>query len=49
MHTYIEDVGKHEDREITVKGWLHRSRSSGKIRFLIACDGTSRHQTTVRA
>jgi asparaginyl-tRNA synthetase len=40
MHTYIEDVGKHEDREITVKGWLYNSRSSGKIRFLLVRDGT---------
>ena len=39
-HVYIEDVGKHEGEEITLKGWLHNRRSSGKIHFLIVRDGT---------
>jgi asparaginyl-tRNA synthetase len=39
-HVYIEDIGKHEGEEVTIKGWLHNRRSSGKIHFLIVRDGT---------
>jgi asparaginyl-tRNA synthetase len=39
-HVYIEDIGKHEGEEVTLKGWLHNRRSSGKIHFLIVRDGT---------
>ena len=37
---YIEDAGKHVDEEITLSGWLHHKRSSGKIQFLMIRDGT---------
>jgi asparaginyl-tRNA synthetase len=40
MHVYIEDIGQHEGQEVTLKGWLHNRRSSGKIHFLIVRDGT---------
>src|SRR6266540_4348160 len=40
MHEYIEDIGKHEGQEVTIHGWLHNRRSSGKIHFLIVRDGT---------
>ena len=40
MHTYIEDIAAHEGAEVTLKGWLHNRRSSGKIHFLILRDGT---------
>jgi asparaginyl-tRNA synthetase len=40
MHVYIEDIGQHEGEEVTVKGWLHNRRSSGKIHFLILRDGS---------
>src|SRR6266850_2404163 len=40
MHAYIEDISKHEGQEVTIKGWLHNRRSSGKIHFLILRDGT---------
>src|SRR5918912_760838 len=40
MHVYIEDIGQHEGEEVTIKGWLHNRRSSGKIHFLIVRDGT---------
>src|SRR5581483_4009665 len=40
MHVYIEDIGLHEGQEVTLKGWLHNRRSSGKIHFLIVRDGT---------
>ena len=40
MHVYIRDIGKHEGAEVTIKGWLHNRRSSGKIHFLILRDGS---------
>jgi len=40
MHVYIEDIGRHEGAAVTLKGWLHNKRSSGKIHFLIVRDGT---------
>ncbi len=40
MHVYIEDIGKHEGEEVTIKGWLSNRRSSGKIHFLILRDGS---------
>jgi asparaginyl-tRNA synthetase len=40
MHVYIEDIGKHAGEDVTIKGWLHHRRSSGKIHFLIVRDGT---------
>jgi asparaginyl-tRNA synthetase len=39
-HVYIEDIGQHEGQEVTLKGWLHNRRSSGKIHFLTVRDGT---------
>ena len=39
-HTYIEDVGKHVGSEVTLRGWVHQKRSSGKIQFIILRDGT---------
>jgi asparaginyl-tRNA synthetase len=39
-HVYIEEIGAHEGEEVTIKGWLHNRRSSGKIHFLILRDGT---------
>src|SRR5436853_4680686 len=40
MHVYIEDIGKHEGEEVTLKGCLHNRRSSGKIHFLTIRDGS---------
>lgn len=37
---YIEEVGKYEGQEVTVKGWLYNKRSSGKLKFLVLRDGT---------
>jgi len=39
-HVYIEDIGKHAGEEVTIKGWLHNRRSSGKIHFLTVRDGS---------
>lgn len=46
-HTYIEDVGKHVGQEVTLRGWVHQKRSSGKIQFLIVRDGTGYIQAVV--
>ena len=40
MQTYIEDIATHEGETVTLKGWLHNRRSSGKIHFLTVRDGT---------
>jgi asparaginyl-tRNA synthetase len=40
MNVYIEDIGKHEGQDVTIKGWLHNRRSSGKIHFLTLRDGS---------
>jgi len=40
MHAYIEDIARHEGQAVTLKGWLHNRRSSGKIHFLTVRDGT---------
>ncbi len=39
-HVYIERIGDHVGQTVTVKGWLHNRRSSGKIHFLVVRDGT---------
>ena len=38
--TYIEDIAKHEGQAVTLRGWLHNRRSSGKIHFLTVRDGS---------
>src|SRR5688572_14133001 len=40
MHTYIEKIGDRVGETVTIKGWLHNRRSSGKIHFLVVRDGT---------
>lgn len=40
MHTYIDKIGAHVGETVTIKGWLHNRRSSGKIHFLVVRDGT---------
>jgi asparaginyl-tRNA synthetase len=39
-HVYIENIGSHVGETVTIKGWLHNRRSSGKIHFLVVRDGT---------
>ena len=38
--TYIQDIAKHEGQTVTIRGWLHNRRSSGKIHFLQVRDGS---------
>lgn len=45
--TYISDVGGHEGKEVTIRGWLYNKRSSGKLWFLLVRDGTGIIQSVV--
>ncbi|HME13464.1 MAG TPA: asparagine--tRNA ligase [Candidatus Acidoferrum sp.] len=36
----IEQAGKHDGQEVTIKGWLYNLRESGKLMFPIFRDGT---------
>jgi asparaginyl-tRNA synthetase len=40
MHTTIEKIGEHVGQTVTIRGWLHNRRSSGKIHFLKVRDGS---------
>jgi asparaginyl-tRNA synthetase len=40
MLAYIEDIAQHEGQAVTIRGWLHNRRSSGKIHFLQVRDGS---------
>jgi asparaginyl-tRNA synthetase len=39
-HVAIDKIGEHAGKTVTIKGWLHNRRSSGKIHFLVVRDGT---------
>jgi asparaginyl-tRNA synthetase len=47
MHTSIADIANHDGEQVTIRGWLHNRRSSGKIHFLIVRDGTGFIQTVM--
>jgi asparaginyl-tRNA synthetase len=47
MNAYVEEVAKHEGQLVTIRGWLHNRRSSGKIHFLSIRDGTGFIQAIV--
>ena len=47
MIAHIEDIAKHESQRVTLRGWLHNRRSSGKIHFLSVRDGTGFIQAIV--
>ena len=40
MITYIENLAQHQGETVTLRGWLHKRRSSGKIHFLTVRDGS---------
>jgi len=44
---YIAEIAQHEGREVTLHGWLHARRSSGKLHFLQLRDGTGTIQCVV--
>lgn len=47
MHIFVGDLASHVDKKVTLKGWVHNMRSSGKIKFLQFRDGTGRIQAIV--
>jgi asparaginyl-tRNA synthetase len=36
----IEQAGKYDGQEVTIRGWLYNLRESGKLMFPIFRDGT---------
>ena len=47
MIAYIEDIARYDKLPVTIRGWLHNRRSSGKIHFLNLRDGTGFMQAVV--
>jgi asparaginyl-tRNA synthetase len=45
----IEDIGRHEGRSVTIRGWLYGKRSSGKVHFLQVRDGSGLVQCVMGA
>src|SRR5438094_8442748 len=43
----IEQAGKHDGQEVTLRGWLYNLRASGKLLFPIFRDGTGTIQGIV--
>ena len=46
-HTTIDGIAGHAGGQVTVRGWLHRRRSSGRIHFLTVRDGTGFVQAVI--
>jgi asparaginyl-tRNA synthetase len=46
-NVHISDLAGHVGNEVTVHGWLHNKRTSGKVAFLILRDGTGLVQVVV--
>jgi asparaginyl-tRNA synthetase len=40
MMAYIDQIARHAGEAVTLRGWLHNRRSSGKIHFLTLRDGS---------
>lgn len=47
MRVWVEDVHRHVESEVTLRGWLYGRRSSGKLHFLQVRDGTGTIQCVV--
>ena len=44
---HVADIAQHEGKEVTLHGWLHNRRASGKLHFLQVRDGTGTIQCVV--
>ena len=44
---HIEDIARYDGQAVTIRGWLHNRRSSGKIHFLSLRDGSGFMQAVV--
>ncbi len=47
QYTTINCLSQHQGKEVTLAGWLYKSRSSGKVQFLVLRDGTGLCQCVV--
>src|SRR5690349_16317665 len=47
MDAVVSELGKHVGEEVTLHGWLHNKRSSGKLHFLEVRDGSGVAQCVV--
>ena len=47
MQTFIKDLAKHKDQEVTLRGWVYNFRSSGSLFFLQLRDGSGFTQLVV--
>lgn len=48
MHqVYIKDLSRHDGEEVTLRGWIYNTRSSGKLMFPQLRDGTGNVQCVV--
>jgi asparaginyl-tRNA synthetase len=47
METTVRELPEHVGQDITLRGWLHNKRSSGKLHFLEVRDGTGVAQCVV--
>ncbi|NIA16995.1 MAG: asparagine--tRNA ligase, partial [Planctomycetes bacterium] len=45
--TYINQLKRNADKQITLAGWLYRGRGSGKVLFLVLRDGSGLCQCIV--
>jgi asparaginyl-tRNA synthetase len=47
IQTRIDQFSAHVGKEVSVRGWLHNKRSSGKLLFLVVRDGSGYAQAVV--
>lgn len=47
MQVYIEDIGRYEDQDVEIKGWVYNLRASRLLRFLLIRDGTGIIQAVI--
>lgn len=47
MNVYIEDLARHVDETVTLRGWLYNKTDKGKLRFLLIRDGSGIAQAVV--
>ncbi len=47
---WVSDIltGQYDDQEVELKGWIHRSRGSNKIRFIVIRDSTGHIQCVAK-
>ncbi len=46
-HVYISEICNWVGKKVTLRGWVHNRRSSGRIHFILLRDGTGVLQTTI--